>query len=248
MDRPETRVSFDATILVVDCASDDCSVALCRAGAPRDSIDVSSESVGQRHSQRALPMIDALLRRHGLQPRDCAGFGFGAGPGSFTGLRIACGLVQGLAFGSGRPVIAVGNLRALALAAAAGCDPQRVLVAIDARMQQVYWAVYERRSTAHAPHGQDGWHELAPPALADVAELPALCARWRPSLLAGNATLAPPHAAPDAAAVARAQVALAHDEFIAGRVLAPALAEPLYVRDRVAMTTAERRGVLAAGA
>ena len=246
MDRPETRVSFDATILVVDSASDDCSIALCRAGAPREDIDVSSEVVGQRHSQRVLPMIDALLRGHRLQLRDCAGFGFGAGPGSFTGLRIACGLVQGLAFGSRRPVIAIGNLRAMALAAAPGCGPQRVLVAIDARMQQVYWAVYERCST---PGGQDAWRELAPPALAGIAELPGLCARWRPSRLAGNGTLSlsgacpqvVPRAAPDAAAVARALVALAHDDFIAGRALAPALAEPLYVRDRVAMTTAERR-------
>jgi uncharacterized protein (DUF924 family) len=97
-------------ILAVDTATDTCSVCA-PAGRPGRS---RSEAVGQRYSERALSMIDALLNAAGLRLEEVDLIAFGAGPGSFTGLRIACGLAQGLAWGIGRPVVPVGNLWALA--------------------------------------------------------------------------------------------------------------------------------------
>jgi tRNA threonylcarbamoyladenosine biosynthesis protein TsaB len=242
----DASATFHATILLVDTATEDCRVALCRAAMPRTAAAVRVEAVGQGHSQRVLPMVDALLREHNLRPGDCDAFAFGAGPGAFTGLRIACGLVQGLAFASGRPVVGVCTLRALAVAGAGEAADERVLVAIDARMQQLYWAVYERDA------GAAGWRERAPPALAGAGELPALCARWQPTRLVGNAVGAPglgrefadlPRSVPVPATLASVQLQLAHDDYRAGRALAPALATPLYVRDRVALTVAERQAL-----
>ena len=96
-------------ILAIDTATELCSVAVLHAGLVE-----RTEEVGQKHSDRVLPFVDAVLREAELRLRDVDAFAFGAGPGSFTGLRIACGVVQGLAYASGRPVVAIGNLRALA--------------------------------------------------------------------------------------------------------------------------------------
>ena len=98
-----------------------------------------------------LGMVDAVLRGHGLTPRDLAGIAFGAGPGSFTGLSIACGVTQGIAFGADLPVVGVSTLLALAEAAQA----ERAVCCLDARMGQVYHAAYVRSGarwdTVHAP-------------------------------------------------------------------------------------------------
>ena len=103
-------------ILAIDTATELCSVAVLHA-----RLDERCEAVGQKHSERVLPLVDLVLREAGLRLRDVDAFAFGAGPGSFTGLRIACGVVQGLAYACRRPVVAVGNLRALAAAAFARC-------------------------------------------------------------------------------------------------------------------------------
>jgi tRNA threonylcarbamoyladenosine biosynthesis protein TsaB len=224
------------SILALDTATDVCSVALAHDG----NIVEAAEQVGNAHSQRVLPMIEALLRAQAVQLAALDAIAFGAGPGSFTGLRIACGVAQGLAYGADKPVIAIGNLRALAAAAHAQRPAaRRMLCAIDARMHEAYWATYTI---------DDGLPvERAAPALATAAELARLIARERFDLIAGDALAAiadelPRVAAlPQARASARWIAALALDEFAHGRTVAPAQAAPLYVRDRVALTLDERR-------
>lgn len=229
------------TLLAIDTATEVCSVALAFGG---QVVEVA-ETVGQKHSDRVLPMIRELLLAHGLELADCDAIAFGAGPGAFTGLRIACGITQGLAFGAGKRVLPVGNLAALALATqAARPGARRILAAIDARMQEIYWALY-----ATAPQLE----ELAAPALAKAGELEALCRQHGADLVAGNALLAYPQQAaqfdcalaPDVRASAASIARLALRRFEEGAALPPEQAAPLYVRDRVARTIDERRAAAA---
>ena len=97
-------------ILALDTSTEYCSVALLHG----DAMALREERAGQRHSELLLPMIDLLLAGAGLPLASLDGIAFGAGPGSFTGLRIACGVAQGLALGAGVPVVPVGTLLALA--------------------------------------------------------------------------------------------------------------------------------------
>lgn len=240
-------------LLAFDTATEVCSVALARAGG----VIERSEHVGQRHSQFVLPMAQQLLAEAGATLADLDALAFGAGPGSFTGLRIACGVAQGLAYGIDRPVVPVGNLAALALNAAelaplafsAAGGVRRIAVAIDARMQQVYWAVYELRDGDAV--------ELSAPALAAAAELPALIDHFAPQALAGDAlavfapalqSAAVAQRLPQARAGAGAIARLACIGLARGRALPAAQAMPLYVRDRVALTIDERHAASAAGA
>jgi len=229
-----------ATLLAVDTATDMCSVALAFA----DGLDERVEAVGQRHSERVLPLVQSLLHEHRLTLADCDAIAFGAGPGAFTGLRIACGIAQGLAYGAGKPVVPVGNLRALAWAASrAAPNVRRILTAIDARMQEIYWSVYEIADGLPA--------ELVAPGLASAHELPQLCRRHAPDAVAGSAVQAFPDLATRlgcASAIATCAsaagiAALGRMDMAAGRAVPPELAAPIYVRDRVALTIEERRAV-----
>ena len=95
------------------------------------------EHAGQRHSELLLPMIRALLDEAGLRLADLDGIAFGAGPGSFTGLRIGCGVAQGLAFGANLPLVGVSTLEAMAETSRTVRGWTRVVVGLDARMQEV---------------------------------------------------------------------------------------------------------------
>jgi tRNA threonylcarbamoyladenosine biosynthesis protein TsaB len=233
-------------LLAVDTATEVCSVALALGTTIVERIEV----VGQSHSERVLPMIQALLAAEGVELADLEAIAFGAGPGAFTGLRIACGVAQGLAFGIERPVIPIGNLTALARAAKrSNPGARKVLAAIDARMSEAYWAVYEFAS-------DDTEREVAAPALASAVDLPALVRRFSVDLVAGNALqvfagfASAVHCAtaPDARADAGVIARLAVRRLQAGDVLAPEQAGPLYVRNRVALTIEERRAETPAAA
>jgi len=228
------------TILAIDTAADVCSVALLRAG----EITERSERVGHRHSERVLPMVEAMLADAEIELADCDALAFGAGPGAFTGLRIACGIVQGLAYGAGKPVIAVGNLEALAAAALRQYPKAgRLLCANDARMREAYCAVYDREG--------DRPVERAAPALVAAADLAALVEHWAPDLVVGDVAtaFADALAAVDSTrlismcAGAAAIAACALPRWKSEECMAPALAAPLYVRDHVASTIEERRAV-----
>src|SRR6187549_3523125 len=125
-------------------SSEWCSAALFADG----EVTAVETRAGQRHSELALPMMDQLLSERRLTPRDLDAVAFGAGPGAFTGLRIACGLAQGIAFGRGLPVIGISSLEALAQESGA----TRVVACIDARMREVYYAALEKRAGR--------WHEV----------------------------------------------------------------------------------------
>lgn len=231
------------TILAIDTATEVCSVGVLVG----DRLVERAELVGQRHSQRVLPMVDAVLESTGSPLSGIDIFAFGAGPGSFTGLRIACGIAQGLAYGTGRQVVAVGNLRALAAGAFALKPAARsALVAIDARMHEAYCAIY-RNDAALSEQRAPALER--PDALAQLARLEAV------DLVAGNAlavfALAWPAEAewqtlPDLRAGAAEIARLARIDAGRGLAVAPARAMPLYVRDHVALTIDERRREAAA--
>lgn len=226
-------------LLALDTSTEWCSVAV----GDGSSWHARDEHAGQSHSERLLPMVGAALADAGWTLRDLDGIAFGAGPGSFTGLRIGCGVAQGLAFGGDLPVVPVPTLAAIAQEALRGRGWIQVVACLDARMREVYVASYARDA--------DGWREVATPAVlppADVRNVHA--ARGGPWFGAGNGFAAYPGlgsalrlAAIDAGLrpAARSIAELALPRLAAGEGVAPADALPLYVRHRVALTSAEQQ-------
>jgi len=222
-------------ILVLETSTEWCSVAV-GDGARWHARD---ELAGQALSERALVLCAELLAEAGWPLGTLDGIAFGAGPGSFTGIRIACGLAQGLALPGDLPVVPVPTLAALAQSAWTAGGHARVVACLDARMREVYVAAYARDS--------EGWQEVAAPAVLAPAAVAGLGGDgW---FGAGNGFRAYPELAPqlglaaaDAAARPTAQAVgeLALPRLAAGEGVAAADALPLYVRHRVALTTAER--------
>ncbi|MGF6568911.1 tRNA threonylcarbamoyladenosine biosynthesis protein TsaB [Paraburkholderia sp. GAS333] len=247
-------------LLALDTSTEFCSVALLSVTAANaDAAGVTSaepriwvrhEQTGAVSSTRLLPAIRELFDEAGLALADCDAIAFGSGPGSFTGLRTATGVAQGLAFGLNLRVVPVSTLLACAESARLR-DPSatRVLAALDARMDEIYWADYEWDAM------QREWRTVQSASLdaPDKLVLPGV-----PFTLAGNAAAAfgarlpavaaartvdaeaLPHALPLAHAALRA--------FRAGRTVPADQAAPEYVRDKVAQTTAERMADKAAKA
>ncbi len=222
-------------LLALDTSTEYCSAALWLEGETH----VKRVHAGQLHSALLLPMVDELLRDSGLSLNKLDGIAYGAGPGSFTGLRIACAVTQGLALGADLPVVGVSTLASIAQQV----DDDRVLTILDARMEEVYWAAYQRTTL--------GWICITEPVLSspDLVCVPD----DRVWMGAGNGfrTLAaklPDHLhsqlkkiyadlMPDAVAIA----ALAAPVFARGEGVDAALAAPIYLRDKVAMNIDERR-------
>jgi len=196
------------------------------------------ELAGQAHSQRLLPLIDEVLAEAEIGLADLDAIAFGAGPGSFTGVRIGCGVAQGLAFGAGIPLVPVSTLEAIAESAWQTHGWTRVLACLDARMREVYAAAFRREG--------DRWIVEREPAVMPPDDVAAIAHAVHG---AGDGFAAYPHLASrlalagvDASAIprARAIAALAMHEVAAGRAVPASDALPLYVRHRVALTTAER--------
>jgi tRNA threonylcarbamoyladenosine biosynthesis protein TsaB len=221
-------------ILALETSSEYCSVALLAGGEmlAREALAL------QRHSELVLPMVDEVLAEAGLALRDLDGIAFGAGPGGFTGLRIACGVAQGLAFGAELPVVGVCTLEALAEQAGA----ERVIAALDARMGEIYHAAYERAG--------GGWRALREPSLCQPVDAPQVPeAGWtgcgsgfdaHGAILRerydGRLARVLPGLHPRAEEMAR----LAAPRFAAGQGADPAEAYPLYIRNKVALKSHER--------
>jgi len=129
-------------LLAIDTATEQCSVAF----LADDSVLTRVVPTARNHADLILPMVNEVLTEAGVGLRDLDGLAFGRGPGSFTGVRIAVGVAQGLALASGLPVVGISNLAAVAQQAAdlhSLSRGDRVLICMDARMQEVYWAIYQ---------------------------------------------------------------------------------------------------------
>lgn len=204
-----------------------CSVALWLDG----EITGIEERAGNRQSERVLPLLEALFSMKNIAASNLDAVAYGAGPGSFTGLRIACGVAQGIAHARGIPGIGVSTLEAIAEES----GEERVLACLDARMGEVYCSAHERR---------DGrWREVIPVLCKAPAALPKPPGEGWIGCGNGFAAYGPmgcarviPDIHPTATAVAR----LAAPRLAAGEGVDAALAVPVYVRDKVAFTEAER--------
>lgn len=223
-------------LLGLDTSTEACSAALLIDGAVTERFEL----VRHGHSERLLPMVESVLQEAGLALGQCDAIAFGRGPGSFTALRIGVGAVQGLAFGAGLPVVPVSSLAALAQGQHGA---RRVVAAVDARMDQVYWGCFvrgedgvvqpaceERVSSPVAvelPEGQpwlgagSGWDRYADRLL---VALDGRVEGWRPEQF--------PHAG--------ALLQLAARDYAQGRVLDAAAALPRYLRDDVAKKAGAR--------
>ena len=210
-------------------SSEWCSVALFHRG---DIIAVETRA-GHRHSELALPMLDQLLGARQLKARDIQAVAFGAGPGAFTGLRIACGLAQGLAVARDLPVIGISSLEAIAQESGA----QRVVACIDARMREVYYSALEFEGGR--------WREAvtAQCAAPQALELPA-GEGWIGcgSGFAVYGDLGLKKVLPQVHPTAMAVAQLAAPRLQAGEGVDAAHATPLYLRDKVAFTKQELEG------
>jgi tRNA threonylcarbamoyladenosine biosynthesis protein TsaB len=231
-------------ILAIETSSELASCALLRDGA----VLARSSSGVRTHSQSVLPMIQELLAEAGIALKDCDAIAFGSGPGSFTGVRTACGIAQGLAFGAGLPVVPVVTLDAMALACHQQTSAADVLTVLDARMGEVYWAQYQFDSAAAAPRAVLAPALSAPEAVAPQGAVTA-CGNGFTAYaeaLAGKDFAAGAHAAvmPHATQIAQ----LAAIAFAAGATVSAADAQPLYLRNKIAYTQAERRDMANAAA
>lgn len=221
-------------ILAFDTSTEYLSLAL-QKGEEIFTFDIHA---GQTHSQIILPQMQALLDAAKLQLSDLQGIAFGAGPGSFTGVRIAAGVAQGLGFGASLPVVGVCTL--LALAEASGAD--KVIACLDARMGEVYHAAYEKVT------GE--WQTIMPPSLHKPALVPVMQGAgwlgagsgWQTyaeplaTVYAQNIQATQPQLLPNASAILK----LAQPIFAKGEAKPASEAMPIYIRNRVALKTAER--------
>jgi tRNA threonylcarbamoyladenosine biosynthesis protein TsaB len=221
-------------LLALDTATECCSAALLIEG----HLLTREAELPRGHAERILPMIDELLGEAAIGLRQLDAIAFGRGPGSFTGVRLAASITQGLAFGSALGVVAISDLGAVAQRVFdQDSGVTRALVCNDARMQEVYWGCFERGSDGLAL--ARGPERVGPP---DSVELPS---GWAEAAGLGRGFAAYPglralagvavrgdwdRLLPRAAEVAR----LAVPELTAGRLLAPDAAVPVYLRDDVA--------------
>lgn len=144
------------TLLALDTSTEACSVALLYKG----EVTYFDELAQRTHAKRILPMIDEILVQSGIQLNQLDALVFGRGPGSFTGVRVGAGIVQGLAFGADLPVIPISNLTAMAQQAYEQYGAEQVLCAIDARMNEVYFSQLQAEKVRLENTDFVQWQEL----------------------------------------------------------------------------------------
>ena len=228
-------------LIAFDTATERMAIAVRGPGGTR----LRTVAGGAQASAALLPTVEALMAEVGLRYAEVGAVAFGRGPGAFTGLRTACAAAQGLALGIGCPVLSIDSLALVADDARAQCEArgigcEEVFVAMDARMDETYVGAWRWSAGA--------WHVRRAPAL---CTLPALGDLWRhepPTCVAGSATAAFRGRLDAGSALcletehdrAAALLRLADAAWARGEVLDGAEALPAYVRDKVALTTAER--------
>jgi tRNA threonylcarbamoyladenosine biosynthesis protein TsaB len=216
-------------VLAIDTATERCSVALRIDG----QVTMREIETPRGHADLILPMIQEVLSDAGISLRQLDGLAYSRGPGAFTGVRIAIGVVQGLAFGANLPTIGVSNLAAVAQQVAK--PTARILVCMDARMQEVYWGTFTRESDSEC---------VSAVGLERVAAPDTVTPEWVPTVVAGTGFGAypllrerfadiPSH--PELLPRAREIAFLGEWELSQGRGQPAAEAQPVYLRDNVAV-------------
>lgn len=227
-------------ILAIDCASAAMSVALIDGNRTYHRYELAP----QNHTGLILPMLDDVMRDSRLTPAELDAVAYGRGPGSFTGIRIAAGFAQGIALAQGLPMLAISTLASIAHRAFREAGVTDSLVAVDARMKEVYWGAWQVSETGQARlRGQEQV------ALPDAVVVPTEgdwigCGDgWETyreplSAIAGERVqgLYPDVLYPHALDIAH----LAATEFAMTGGQSPAEAQPVYLRDKVALTEKER--------
>ncbi len=241
-------------ILAIDTATEACSAALYIDDEVSDKNITSQYRLAPReHSRLILKMIDDLLTQAGLSVSSIDAIAFGQGPGSFMGLRIAAGVVQGIAFAHDIPVIPVSTLKAIAQRAYEDTGSEHVLAAIDARMDEVYWAVYTLKDQQWHLHGDEcvispdkvflpeiagdvtwvgagtGWASYK-----DRLLQAAICQKGELPTGKGGSPEGLPTILPDCLPSAEVIAKLAVDDFKSGNTISAAEAIPVYLRNDVA--------------
>ncbi|PSJ17052.1 tRNA (adenosine(37)-N6)-threonylcarbamoyltransferase complex dimerization subunit type 1 TsaB [Nitrosomonas supralitoralis] len=219
-------------ILALETSTEFCSVALLL----EEAIIEKEVHAGQRHSEILLLMIQEILVEAKLTLQQIDSIAFGAGPGSFTGLRIACGIAQGLAYAAGISIIRISTLEAVAQK----IDKQKVIVALDARMGEIYHAAYQKVTN-------QGWEIISSPILCLPQQAPVLSdTNWHGSgsgfdvyrkelSLRYRKNLQRIHSDIHPHAKEIAQLALLHSS------TDPTNATPIYLRNKVALKENERQ-------
>jgi len=224
-------------LIAFDTATEWCSAALWQDG----ELISREEKAGQRHSELLMPMVFSLLAEAQLTLNTLDGLAYGMGPGSFTGLRIACGVAQGIGMGADLPVVGISTLEALAESARDQLGCEQIVACLDARMNEVYAGLFHfsagtwqcARGPLVCPPAQTpmpdttGYFGVGP-GFAAYADLQALAVQH----LLGTHSDIFPHA--------RALAALAAPRFVRGEGRPPEAAEPIYIRDKVALKICER--------
>ncbi|MGP1717306.1 MAG: tRNA (adenosine(37)-N6)-threonylcarbamoyltransferase complex dimerization subunit type 1 TsaB [Methylophilus sp.] len=200
------------------------------------------EATGPAASQLILPEIQRLLAEAGIQLAELDGLVYGTGPGAFTGVRVAVGVTQGLAFGADLSVVGVSSVQAVAQAVWLETRAEKVIVCLDARMGEVYHAAFIRQ--------QDGWLQVSPTMVCKPHEVPAVeggdwlaaGAGWGVfgEVLSAQYSQQISQVRADMMPTAQAMLTIATPQFLAGDAQPAQQAAPLYIRNRVALTAAER--------
>lgn len=225
-------------LLALDTSTEACSAAVYFDGKTFSEFELTPRA----HTQLILPMVEKVLKAAGLGLQEVDAIAVGRGPGAFTGIRIGIGVAQGLAMAADKPVIPVSTLAALAQQARAQHNVDQVLVGLDARMSEVYWGQYALQDDLMQLQGEelvclpantpvsDGNHWFAIghgwSAYADILQ-----ERFAGKLTGMNT---------DSLPAAEFMLPFAVTAWQAGRAVAPEEAQPVYLRNKIALTTQER--------
>jgi tRNA threonylcarbamoyladenosine biosynthesis protein TsaB len=217
-------------LLAIDTTAEACSCALYLDGDIQDRSLIAP----RQHTALILPMADELLHEAGLKPTQLEGIAFGRGPGSFTGLRIASGVAQGIAFAADIPVAPISSLATLAQAAYIENGAEKVLAAIDARMSEIYWGCYiiDKQGIMRV----DGMENVCAP---DKIDLPSTVqwygvgSGWATYAEKLTTKLGVQHYQGDKYPQARAMIPLALAAFQEGQFVSAENALPVYLRNQV---------------
>lgn len=225
-------------LLAIDTATEACSAALAINGEIRELYEVATN----QHSKLILPMVDRLMAEAGLKQNDLDALAFGRGPGSFTGIRIATGVIQGFAFALDLPVVPISNLAAVAQEFFDNNPENIAFVAADARMDEIYWAVYQRNGNGFAE--LIGQEAVIPPEQIEFPDLSGvgIGTGWLKHsevllmCLAHRINRYESHNLPRASAIAK----LGLEGYRQGHAVPAEHALPVYLRDKVAKKEVER--------